>query len=144
MIRFNSPIPDDVVNQWRYQLDRFVKENQESLAALTWGLLQEWGDTQEILGIDLKPQPHFICCPRQSLEQLNRKVDNQIQEVLGIANGYHADEEVVIIAIGEGQLKLIHFKPEIPPPSCFEKLETDLDRLIEQLEERMCQMISQQ
>ncbi|MCZ8189390.1 MAG: hypothetical protein O9326_06510, partial [Microcystis sp. LE19-338.1B] len=60
MMRFEQAIPDDPANQWRYQLDQFVQENQQELAGLMWGLLSEWGeDAQETLGIDLKPQPHF-------------------------------------------------------------------------------------
>jgi len=43
MMRFEQPIPDDPANQWRYQLDQFVQENQQELAGLMWGLLSEWG-----------------------------------------------------------------------------------------------------
>jgi len=79
-MRFEQPIPDDPANQWRYQLDQFVQENQQELAGLMWGLLSEWGeDAQETLGIDLKPQPHFVCCSREALEKLNRKVNCKIQ-----------------------------------------------------------------
>jgi len=58
MMRFEQPIPDDPANQWRYQLDQFVQENQQELAGLMWGLLSEWGeDAQETLGIDLNLSP---------------------------------------------------------------------------------------
>ena len=88
MINFNyNPIPDDRENNWRYQINNFVKANKQKLAALAWGLLQEWGDSQGTLGIDLKPKPHFIRCSQESLEKLNSQVDNRIQEILGIIDG---------------------------------------------------------
>jgi predicted HTH transcriptional regulator len=138
MMKFEQPIPDDPANQWRYQLDQFVEENQEQLAALMWGLLTEWGeDSQEILGIDLKPQPHFICCSREALDKLNRKVNHKIQEIIGIIDRYNPSEEVAIVAIGDGQVKLIYFQPDPSPPECFDRLEVDLDTLIQQLEQKM-------
>jgi hypothetical protein len=138
MMKFDQPIPDDADNQWRYQLDQFVEENQQELAGLMWGLLSEWGeDSQETLGIDLKPQPHFICCSREALEKLNRKVNHKIQEMIGIIDRYNPREEVAIIAIGDGQVKLIYFQPESSPPECFDRLEIDLDTLIQQLEAKM-------
>jgi hypothetical protein len=137
-MRFEQPIPDDPANQWRYQLDQFVEENQEQLAALMWGLLAEWGeDSQETLGIDLKPQPHFICCSREALDKLNRKVNHKIQEIIGIIDRYNSSEEVAIVAIGDGQVKLIYFQPDPSPPECFDRLEVDLDTLIQQLEQKM-------
>ena len=142
MIQFGNFPPDDQVNQWRYQLDIFVEENRPSLAALAWGLLQEWGNNQDTLGIDLEPQPHFVCCSRQSIEELNQKVNRQIQEILGVLDGYNPDEEVVIIAIGKGQLKLINFKPEPAPPFCFEQVSSGLEQLIEELEELMVKQLS--
>ncbi|MCU0537658.1 MAG: hypothetical protein MUD14_27545 [Hydrococcus sp. Prado102] len=139
MINLGNRPPNDEANQWRYLLDEFVEENQQALAALAWGLLQEWGDNKDSLGIDLKPKPHFVCCSRTSLEQLNRKVNRKIQEILGILDGYDPETEVAIVGIGEGQLKLIHFEPDPPPPVCFEQIEADLDVLIGQLEERMAE-----
>lgn len=137
-MKFEPPIPDDTSNQWRYQLDQFVEENQQELAGLMWGLLSEWGeDSQETLGIDLKPTPHFICCSREALEKLNRKVNHKIQELLGIIYRYNPSEEVAIVAIGDGQVKLIYFKPDLSPPECFDRLEVDLDSLIQQLEAKM-------
>lgn len=114
MMKFEQSIPDDQANLWRYQLDQFVEENQQLLAALMWGLLTEWGEeSQEVLGIDLKSGPHFICCSKEALEKLNRKVGHKIQEIIGIVDKYKPDEEVAIIAIGQGQIKLIYFKPEL-------------------------------
>jgi hypothetical protein len=142
MMRFDQPIPDDDANQWRFQIDRFVEENRTELAALMWGLLQEWGrESKETLGIDLKPEPHFICCSRDALEKLNRKVDRKIQEILGIVARYNPEEEVAIVAIGNGQIKLVYYKPDIVPPECFEKLSIDLDTLIRQLETKMASEI---
>lgn len=132
----NRP-PDDQADRWRYLLDEFVDENQQEFAALAWGLLQEWGDSKETLGIDLKPKPHFVCCSRESLEKLNRKVNRKIQEILGILDGYNPETEVTAIAIGEGQVKLIHFQSNPSPPECFEQLKIDLDTLIQQLEQRL-------
>jgi len=91
-MRFEQPIPDDPANQWRYQLDQFVQENQQELAGLMWGLLSEWGEDRE---------------------------------------------EVAIVAIGDGQVKLIYFQPDLSPPECFDRLEVDLDTLIQQLESKM-------
>lgn len=139
---FGSPLPKDEANRWRHQLNQFVKENERDLAALAWGLLQEWGDNKEALGIDLKPKPHFVCCSRESLEDLNQKLHSKIQEVLGIIDKYNPDEEVAIVAIGEGQIKLIYFKPELTPPMCFEQVEVDLNTLIQKLEQQMESVIS--
>ncbi len=142
MIQFGSSPPDDEANQWRYQLDIFVEENQQSLAALAWGLLQEWDNNQDALGIDLQPQPHFVCCSRQAIEELNKKVNRQIQEILGVLDGYNPDEEVVIIAICQGQIKLINFKPDPSPSVCFKQISSSLDQLIEELEALMVKQLS--
>ena len=135
MIRLSNTPPDDAENRWRYQLDEFVKDNQQELAALAWGLLQEWSDRSNTLGIDIKPKPHFVACSRNSIEELNRKVNNQFREVLGILDGYQPEKEVVIIGIGNGQIKLINFQPDPSPPVCFEQITEDLDTLIHRLEE---------
>jgi AAA+ ATPase superfamily predicted ATPase len=139
VIMFNTDrnIPNTPENKWRIKLDRFVQANQQELAALAWGLQQEWGDLDNTLGLDLKPKPHFVVCSRESLETLNKNVNGQIQEILGILDGYKRDEEVAIIAIGEGQIKLIHFQPKLTPASCFEEVQKDVDRLIELLESRL-------
>jgi hypothetical protein len=142
MIQFSNLPPNDLENQWRYKLDRFVEENQQSLAALAWGLSQEWGDSRETLGIDLKPHPHFVCCSSDALETLNRKVDRKIQEILGILDGYDPIEEVAIIGIGDGQIKLIYFRPDPSPRACFEQTNGDLNALIMQLEQKMSEYLS--
>ncbi|MBR8829773.1 MAG: hypothetical protein N5P05_001275 [Chroococcopsis gigantea SAG 12.99] len=135
-MRLNELPPDDATNRWRYLLDRFVEENQQDLAALAWGLKLEWGDSQDVLGVDIKPTPHFVCCSRSAIETLNRNVGRKVQEILGIIDGYKPEKEVVIIGIGEGQLKLIYFEPDFSPQECFEKINIDLDTLIQKLEEK--------
>ncbi|PSF34576.1 hypothetical protein C7H19_18600 [Aphanothece hegewaldii CCALA 016] len=142
MIQFNNPPLNNVEDEWRYKLDQFVEENQESLAAVSWGLHQEWGNTKETLGIDLKPSPHFVCCSREALETLNKKVNRKVQEILGILDGYDPREEVAIIGIGNGQIKLVYFKPETSPPDCYAQSEQDLDTLIGQLEQKMAKYLS--
>jgi hypothetical protein len=120
--------------KWRSQLDRFVDKYQTQLAALVWGLQQEWNDSETILGLDLQPQPHFVACGREDLEILNQNTKGQIQEILGIIDGYQRESEVIVIAIAEGQIKLINFQPQTSPPDCFTATSEDLDNLIELLE----------
>ncbi len=130
---FSNP-KNSVQEKWRWQLDNFTNENKTKLSALAWGLQQEWQDENSILGIDLKPQPHFVSCNRESLEKLNQNTKGHLQEILGLIDGYESEIEVLIIAIGEGQVKLIHFKPDVPPPDSFEAENRDIDRLIQELE----------
>ncbi len=126
--------PEIAEQKWRSQLDFFVTDYQEQLAALAWGLKQEWGESNDVLGIDLKPTPHFIACSQDDLEKLNRNTKGRIQEILGIVDGYDPALEVVIIVIGEGQVKLINFQPETTPGDCFAATDGDIDRLISILE----------
>jgi hypothetical protein len=141
-MKLKQEIPDTPENQWRFKLDDFVRENQQELAGLFWGLLQEWGDSGDILGIDLKPKPHFVACPKQNIKELDRKVGGYLQEVLGVLENYKPEVEVAIITIGEGQIKLIYFQPELPPPDCFDNLEGGIEGAIENLE-RLLVSISQ-
>ncbi|MEH2454029.1 beta-carboxysome assembly chaperone CcmS [Nostoc sp.] len=138
---FGNSQPESGDNKWRRQLDRFVKANQQELAALFWGLWLANGDSQGTVGIDLQPAPHFVYCPKEQIENLNIKVDNRLQEILGIVENHQPEMEVVIIGIGKGEIKLIQFVPEPPPPICFEQAGKDVDRLLEVLEERMSQEI---
>ena len=138
---FGSIQPNGEENNWRYQLNRFVKANQQELAALSWGLWLANGNNEYTLGIDLKPTPHFISCPKEELEKLNEKIDNHIQEILGVIDNYQAEKEVVIIGIGNSQLKLIQFAPEPPPPVCYEQVAADITTLVELLEKRMSEQI---
>ncbi|HAG85234.1 MAG TPA: hypothetical protein DCL61_29820 [Cyanobacteria bacterium UBA12227] len=135
MIMFGKPQPERLEDKWKRQLDRFVKENQKELAALSWGLFLEKGESDETLGIDLQPTPHFVYCPRGAIEKLNQNVENYLQEVLGIIDAHQANKEVLMIGIGNDQIKVIQFEPEPPPPNCFEQVGKDVDTLLTQLEE---------
>ena len=137
MLPLGTTLPDDAANQWRFQLDEFAKANRHQLAALAWGFHQEWTDTDNHLGIDLEPQPHFVSCPRDAVEKLNQRVDSKLQEILGILDGYNPETEVVIMAIAKGQIKLIYFQPDPSPSECFENLGSDLDSLILDLETKL-------
>ncbi len=131
---------DNIQNE---KLEQFVQENKEALAALSWGLKEEWGETKDSLGIDLLPRPHFIRCSREALEKLNQRVESKIQEVLGILDGYQPSQEVAIVAIGKGKIKLIHYRVECPPAVSLQQLQGDLDSLIQRLEKRMNELITQ-
>ena len=134
MIRFGDNQSSKPEDKWRWQLDDFARDHQQQLAALAWGLQQEWGELNNILGIDLKPKPHFVACSREAIEKLNYNTNKQLQEILGLIDGYKPEEEVLIIAIGEGQIKLIHFQAEPKPPDCFQASEVNIDALIASLE----------
>jgi hypothetical protein len=138
---FGTPLPDTQENAWRRQLDRFVKAHQQEIAALVWGLYQEWGDRQDTLGIDLYPEPHFVCCSREAIEKLNENVNNQLQEVLGVLDGYSPDKEVVILGIGKGQVKLIQFTANPTPPECFTIVGETVDNLLDRLESRLVEQL---
>ncbi|NEO37010.1 MAG: hypothetical protein F6J90_12085 [Moorea sp. SIOASIH] len=138
---FGSNRQDLPANHWQRQLDQFVKANQKELAALAWGLFLEKGESDETLGLDLKPKPHFVYCPREAIETLNRQVNHQIQEILGVVDAHKPEQEVLIIGIGNGQLKLIQFEPELSPPECFEQVGKDVDQLLEELEKQMSETI---
>ena len=129
--------PLDQQNDWRGQLDKFVRDNQQELAALAWGLNLEKGESNDTLGISLTPSPHFVYCSREAIENLNRQVDGKIKEILGIIDGYKPEEGVLAIAIGKNKIKLVYFQPETPPPDCFEKAGEDVDSLLRKLEARM-------
>ncbi|MBW4689820.1 MAG: hypothetical protein KME40_33205 [Komarekiella atlantica HA4396-MV6] len=138
---FGSTQPESGDNKWRRQLDKFVKANQPELAALFWGLWLENGDSQGTIGIDLQPTPHFVYCPKEQIEKLNTKVENRLQEILGIVENHKPEIEVVMIGIGSGEIKLIQFAPEPAPPACFEQLGKDVDGLLELLEQRMSEQL---
>ncbi|AFY51201.1 hypothetical protein Nos7524_5487 [Nostoc sp. PCC 7524] len=138
---FGNNQPESGDNQWRGQLDRFVKENQQELAALAWGLWLANGDSQGTIGIDLQPTPHFVYCPQEAVEKLNSNVENRLQEILGIIKHHQPEVEVLMIGIGKGEIKLIQFAPEPAPPVCFEQVGKDVDSLLDMLEERMGERI---
>jgi hypothetical protein len=124
-------------NSWQYQLDQFAKQYQQELAALVWGLTKEWGEEKNTLGIDLKPQPHFVACSQKAIHDLNNNVHEYLQEIVGVIENNNPEKEIVIIAIGEGQIKLINLETNPHPPLCFEQMEIDLDSLIQSLEEKL-------
>ncbi len=118
-----SPSPDQ---QWMQTLDIFVRAQQREFAALTWALAQEQADPPETLGIDLRPTPHLIACPKPALESLNRKVGGQLRELLGVIDGYQPERELLLLGIGEGQIKAIVLEPDLPPPDCLAQFDGDV------------------
>ncbi|MEA5575938.1 hypothetical protein [Anabaena sp. UHCC 0451] len=134
---FSSIQTDIGDHKWRRLLDRFVKENQQELAALFWGLWLENGNSQGTIGIDLQPQPHFVYCPQSQIQQLNDRVENRLQEIIGIIDNNKPEIEVIMIGIGKGEIKLIQFAPEPAPQICFEQVGKDVDSLLELLEQKM-------
>lgn len=139
-----NPSPNQTSKAWKPKLDQFVKSNEQHLAALAWGLYQErqQNENDDILGIDLYPNPRFVNCPRPALERLNQNVDGKIQEILGIVDHHNPEEEVVIIGIGDGQIQLLYFQPELPPPQCFDQAGANLNTLMETLEIRLAQHLA--
>jgi hypothetical protein len=134
---FGSTQSESGDSKWRSQLDRFVKANQQELAALSWALWLENGDSQGTIGIDLQPTPHFVYCPQAAIEKLNDNVENRLQEIIGIIEHHQPEVEVLMIGIGKGEVKLIQFAPEPAPPDCFAQMGQDLDGLLDLLEQRM-------
>ena len=134
---FGRRQPEKAEDQWKRQLNQFAQDNKQELAALTWGLFLERGESKDTLGIDLQPTPHFVYCPRNAIEELNSKLQNQIQEILGIVDSHKPEKEVLIIGIGNDQIKLIQFEPEPPPLACFEQVGKDVDTLLDLLEQRL-------
>ncbi|MBD2301416.1 hypothetical protein [Nostoc sp. FACHB-190] len=134
---FGSTQPETGDSKWRSQLDRFVKANQQELAALSWALWLENGDSQGTIGIDLQPTPHFVYCPQEAVEKLNENVENRLQEIIGIITHHQPEVEVLMIGIGKGEVKLIQFAPEPTPPECFAQVAKDVDGLLDLLEQRM-------
>lgn len=139
---FGSIQPETADSQWRRQLDKFVKVNQTELAALFWGLRLENGVSQGTIGIDLQPKPHFVYCPQAEIEKLNDRVENRLQEILGIIENNKPETEVVMIGIGKGEIKLIQFAPELSPQLCFEQIGKNVDELLELLEQKMSEQIN--
>jgi len=124
-----------IPNQKRL-LNQFVQQNKTELSHLALALRKEWGESNDCLGIDLLPRPHFVRCNREAIETLNLKVDSKIQEILGILDGYNPDEEIVIIAIGKSEIELIYYKIE----NFSEPSGNSIDNLIQLLEARMSEI----
>lgn len=134
---FASTQPDTPQPKWLHKLDKFVKAHHIELAALSWALWQQNGDSQGTIGIDLQPKPHFVYCPKEAIKKFNDNVDNKLQEILGLVENHKPEVEVLMIGIGKEQIKLVYFEPETPPPVCFEQVNQDADGLMDLLEERM-------
>lgn len=134
---FGKPQPEREEDKWKHQIARFVNDHKPELAALAWGLHLEGGESQDTLGIDLQPMPHFVYCPRNAIEELNRKANNQLQEILGIVDAHKPEKEVLIIGIGNDQIKLIQYEPEPVPAVCFEQVGKDVDTLLRELEKSL-------
>lgn len=141
MFPFGSPAPKPELEPWHKNIDRFTQAHGQELGAIAWLFHQEWQDeppeNRKVLGIDLKPQGHFVACNYGDLLALNRQVQGHLQEALGIIDGAKPEEEAVIMAIGNGQMKLLNFQPPAPPPDCAIALGLDFDQLVEQLEAKM-------
>jgi hypothetical protein len=142
MFDFGDHRPEIAEQKWRSQLDLFVTDYEQELAALAWGLKQEWGKSDDILGIDLQPTPHFVACSQDSLEKLNQNTKGIVQEILGIVDHYDPEVEVVIVGIGQGQIKLINFQPKKSPVECLAATNLDLDGLISTLETALSEYVS--
>lgn len=135
-----SPTPD---SKWRHQLDKFAKENQRELAALSWGLWLENAHNLGTIGIDLKPTPpRFVYCPHDAVEKLNDNVDNRLQEIVGLIEHHKPELEVLMLGIGDDQIKLIYFQPEISPSQCFAEIGKDVDSLLTEIETRLSEKIT--
>ena len=139
LLERTQPEPEE--NSWQYQLDRFVEENQKELAAVAWGFDQDWKDQEMTLGIDLTSVPYFISCSKEALEALNKNVDNKLQEILGLIDGYQPEKEVLMIGIAKNSVKLIYFESNPTPPECFEKFGKDVNELLKKLEAKMVSQI---
>ena len=139
---FGSTQPETADNKWRRQLDVFVKENQKELAALAWGLWQENGSSQGTIGINLKPVPHFVYCPQDSIEKLNDNVDNRLQEILGLIKHHKPEIEVLMIAIGKDEVKLIYFESNPAPEECFNQVGKDINTLMDDLERGLSEKVN--
>jgi len=61
-------------------------------------------------------------------------------EVLGVVDAHDPKQAVLIIGISRHQIKLIEFEPE-PHPTCFEQVATDVDTLLERLEQRLTEQL---
>jgi hypothetical protein len=143
---FFTPQLDPAEQSWRQQLELFVEAHKQELAALTWGVSLNPEAERGVLGVDFQPSPHLIFCSVTAIAELNRKVDNQIQEILGIIDAHQPEEEVLILGLGTGkgfEFKLIQFKPEPAPPQCYEQSVAKGADQLQQLEQQLNQYLAQ-
>ena len=141
MFGYTQPQTNPEDNEWREYMADFAQAHQQELAALAWGLWKEWGESDDTLGIKLEPTPHFVSCPKEAIARLNRNVNNKLQEMMGVVDNHNPEIEVLLICISKGQIKLIQFTVEPPPPVCFEQAGGDVETLLNQLEQRLCQQM---
>lgn len=135
---FGSRPPQTDSEPWKYRLDQFARDCRPQIAALSWSFHLANPETTDVLGIDLQPQPHFVTCPRRAVETLNKNVAHQLQEVLGLLDAYNPETEVLMLAIGDGQIKILFFEPDLTPPAAYESLdEPVLETLMVELEEEL-------
>ncbi len=137
----SSPLPPPE-RQWMQVLDSFVREYQREFAALTWALACEARPEREILGLDLRPTPHFVTCPKTAIAALNRKTGDRLREVLGIIDGYQPEQELLLLGIGEGQIKAIMFEPDLPPPDCLAQYGGDVSAARAVLEPQLATILA--
>ncbi len=134
---FGSTQSDIPQPKWLHKLDKFVKAHKQELAALSWGLWQQNGNSKGTIGIDIQPKPHFVYCPLEAIHKFDDNVDRKLQEILGLIDNHRPEVEVLMIGIGKEQIKLIYFEPEPSPPVCFTQINRDVDGLLDLLEVRM-------
>ncbi|MDB9494102.1 hypothetical protein PN441_18990 [Spirulina major CS-329] len=135
---FGSRPPQTDSEPWKYRLDQFARDCRPQIAALSWSFHLANPETTDVLGIDLQPQPHFVTCPRRAVEALNQNVAHQLQEVLGLLDAYQPETEVLILAIGDGQIKILFFEPDPTPPEAYQTLdEPVLETLMVELEDEL-------
>ncbi|MGB3692415.1 MAG: hypothetical protein WA865_09780 [Spirulinaceae cyanobacterium] len=137
MLSFGNSQPNRVASKWQRQLDQFVRDHRQELAALVWGMSQQPEGENKTVGIDCQQVPRFVYCPRDAVEKLNFNVNEHLQEILGVIDGHNSAEEVLMIGIGDGEIKLINFKPEPSPPECFEEVGEKIGILLDKLEQSL-------
>ncbi len=122
---------------WQEKLAKFVADHKQDLAALAWVVAQNQGETPGVIGVDFEPAPHLVFCSVEAIATLNQKVENQLQEILGLIDGYQPDKEVLLLGIGSSddlKLKLVQFEPDPTPQACYQALTVEPESLWHQLE----------
>lgn len=125
---------------WQEKLAKFVADHKPDLAALAWVVAHNQGETPGLIGVDFEPTPHLVFCSVEAIAALNQKVENQLQEILGLIDGYQPDKEVLLLGIGSRddlKIKLVQFEPDPTPPACYEALTVEPEALWQQLESNL-------
>ena len=63
----------ELAEKWRSQLDFFVDDYQVELAALAWGLKQEWSEDGDVLGNRSATHSSFCCLFSRQSQQTEQK-----------------------------------------------------------------------